>query len=1264
MQEKDLKQVLTSPYDFSKWHRVIDYVFPQCNFENSIVDIENKSDKISYIHQKGEITLTDNKRIIILEVAVKKGNITKSKVGFHNLISKFIDQANNHGILAFYIPDADDKSDFRLSFISKESRFKEDGTYEEFKSNPKRYTYVLGENESATTAAKRLKELAAKKKGFDYELKDVIEAFSVEKLTEEFFKKYREQFQIFSNHLIEDKNIRYNIFGIDHNETEGEKTINELPIRDFTKKLLGRLVFLYFLQRKGWMGVPTEQNLSIQYDDTEIDDYIKTVKRIFSPENGYKDFIFRLFRDSKHPGNFHSKYLKELFYNTLNNKERPNFEFLIDSCSPFKDGSVRSVPYLNGGLFDNDFPLGNDIDFPAQMFEDLFEFLEQYNFTIDENSPEDHEVGIDPEMLGHIFENLLEENRNSGTYYTPKEVVHYMSQQTIIQYLCHHLPGNDKAIEAFVKANREKIDPFIESNADDIKKLLHNVKVCDPAIGSGAFPMGILKVIYSVLLKLHNLLEPNNLFDEAQTKKDIIQKSIYGVDLAQGAVDIARLRFWLALVVDEDYPKPLPNLDYKIMQGNSLLEKFEGISLVFNINEYKQRKGITRNLFGSMVEESSLTTYLWHNQEFDITELEKKYFKSFDSQEKSVIKTKIEAFEKDFIKEQVDEKQNKIQFEINNLTDKINIIQFSKFSSTEYTPIANKKNLEKRNKNLEKYQIQRESLIKEKERLRLSYENLIRNFHKNKPYFLWHLYFMDVFDTGGFDIVIGNPPYIKEYTNRTAFDGLRDSTYYMGKMDIWYLFACFCLDMLKDDSGIECFIAQNNWITSAGAAILRNKVVQETEMLSFTDFGNYKVFQSAGIQTMIYVVKKTTQPPARYITNYSRLLVDNIDKTFLDYFLQSEKDGKHDNFEKLQFKFAPANYVDGYITFASDVNANILDKILEVKYLKLNEDEVAQGIVFPQDFLNKKNAHKLGSSFKVGKGIFVLNIDELNNITLTKKEQDLIKPYFTTDKFSRFYGNAEYGQVVIYTDSSFKNPQALDEYPNIKQHLDQFVSVFTSDNKPYGLHRAREERFFIGEKIIVQRKCVGRPVFTYADFDTYVSATFYLIKTDQVNLKFLTALLNSKLIAFWLRHKGKMQGNNYQIDKEPLLEIPIIKTDKQDMFATLVDYILLVYQPRQESLIKYIGDDLIINSIEEVIDQAFYELYFGNEPEMQGLKIIEHLENHVLPITNQYTQKDIETVVSFYHWLHEQKNPIRNILLKANIVSKNIVGIINSTISQ
>jgi len=1244
MQEREIKNILTDDYAFDKWQRLIDFVFPKVNFENSIVSLDDSSNKTKYIHQKGDITLTDGKKIIILEVCIKKENkIAKTKVSFHNITAKYIDQANNHGILVFYVSEDKSQQDYRLSFICKESRFNEEGQFEEFKTNPKRYTYLLGINESATTAAKRLRELAAKKNTFNFELKDVIDAFSVEKLNDEFFKKYKEQFQIFNNYLIEDDKIRYSIFDIDKNEKEENKTANELPIRDFTKKLLGRLVFLYFLQRKGWMGVPTP-----------------TGSQKVTWKNGYKNFVYKLFTEAAKPEKFHSKYLSELFYNTLNNESRENFVFLIDGKSPFKDAKNVSVPYLNGGLFDDDFPKGNKIDFPKHIFENLFEFLEQYNFTIDENSPEDHEVGIDPEMLGHIFENLLEDNRDKGAYYTPKEVVHYMSQQSIIEYLKHNLNTDSKDIDDFVKGN--VVSDFVRANHSLIKKLLKEVKVCDPAIGSGAFPMGVLKVIFTALQNLHNAISPNESFNEAKVKKDIIQKSIYGVDLEKGAVDIARLRFWLALVVDEDKPQPLPNLDYKIMQGNSILEKFEDVDLSNLLKDENEEiitahkgqvelPGFGRNqsvfVFDSTTKEefqSLIDLY------FDF-----KVDTSHPYKTKQEVKAKINSIIEGKLKAKFALDKTKLQA---TLAEKQSHVKANTINTHDPKGVQDKKTkaVEKLNKEIESLEYKIAHLSDILDRL-----NRWEHEEKERPYFLWHTYFKDVFDKGKFDIIIGNPPYIKEYTNRKAFDGIRDSPYYMGKMDIWYFFACFCIDMLKDNGGIQCFIAQNNWITSSGAAKLRNKIVQETEMLSFIDFGNYKVFQSAGIQTMIYVVKKTT-PREKYTTNYARLLVDNIDKTFLDYFLQSDANTIHENFERLNFEFVPASYADGYITFANDTNDYILKKIQGIQHIKLLEKEVAQGIVFPQDFLNKKSAEKLGEGFKVGNGVFALNATELKSLQLSKNEEGIIKPYFTTEQFKRFYAKNENDYWLIYTDSSFKKQETINHYPNIKRHLDKFAKVITSDNYPYGLHRAREERFFKNEKIIVQRKCPGRPIFTYANFDTYVSATFFLIQTERANLKYLTALLNSKLVAFWLRSKGKMQGNNYQIDKEPLLEIPIALSDKQQIIATLVDYILLVHQPRKEQLIKYIGDDLIIHSFDEVIDQAFYEIYFGAEPEMAELQVLKYLEN-IKPISEDYTDTDIETVVKFYHWLHEQTNPVRTALLKANIVSKDIIGVINSTIS-
>ncbi|EGD3164485.1 class I SAM-dependent DNA methyltransferase, partial [Campylobacter coli] len=187
----------------------------------------------------------------------------------------------------------------------------------------------------------------------------------------------------------------------------------------------------------------------------------------------------------------------------------------------------------------------------------------------------------------------------------------------------------------------------------------------------------------------------------------------------------------------------------------------------------------------------------------------------------------------------------------------------------------------------------------------------------------------------------------------------------------------------------------------------------------------------------------------------------------------------------------------------------------------------------------------------------------------------------------------------IYTNSSFKNPNSMDDYPNLKKHLDKFQNVITSDNKPYGLHRARDEKFFTGSpRIVALRKCVGEPKFSYVDFDCYVSATFYVIKTQRINVKYLTAILNSKLIAFWLKHKGKMQGNNYQIDKEPLLNIPIVTINSKnqkiaDELINLVDEILKAKEQDKNANTQ---------ELENKINSLVYKLYNLTEDE---IKIIE-----------------------------------------------------------
>ena len=398
--------------------------------------------------------------------------------------------------------------------------------------------------------------------------------------------------------------------------------------------------------------------------------------------------------------------------------------------------------------------------------------------------------------------------------------------------------------------------------------------------------------------------------------------------------------------------------------------------------------------------------------------------------------------------------------------------------------------------------------------------------------FNWKKEYPNVFDEGGFDIIVGNPPYIKENVNKNAFNGLRDSPYYQGKMDIWTFFGCIALDLIKEN-GLIGFIAPNNWITNAGASKFRNKVNEEAEIKIFKDFGNYKVFESANIQTMIYIMSKNNKKN-EYQIKYSLLKKEKIeDKHLLLNFLNSNiTDDGMISFKSIYNRKENEN---SYLNFIDEKETKILNKIKsndDIYYL--NKNEISTGIDVHQDFLNKKGANLI--DLPIGSGIFVINHNEKINLNLSKSELELIKPYYTTNEIHKYYIEENHKYWVIYTKSNIN--EHINNYPNLKQHFDLYSKVITSDNKPYGLHRARNENIFKNEKIIVTRKCTT-PTFSYANYDTYVSQTFNVIKTDRFNLKIILGILNSKLIKFWLKNKGKMQGNNYQLDKEPLLNIPL-----------------------------------------------------------------------------------------------------------------------------
>lgn len=1130
MTSKELQNKLSTKFNFDEWKGILIEMFPKVEFFTSVNQVSH--DLIKDGGQVGLIRLDDGRSLAIYTFEVKDNVlINRNRKGLREITARTIDQSVIHGVLAFYY--SKNVSDYRLTFIAKQTSFNEDGGLIKTETAPKRYTFLLGENEPCRTAAERLFELISKKETSSIKLVDVVDAFSVERLNKEFFAGYKAQYNKFLQQLSDNKQNR-----------------------DYVKKLLGRLVFLQFLQKKGWMGASASHS---------------------NWKGGDKNFLSKLVNNHSNDKRLLSDVLEPLFFGILNTKieERETF-FLKNKWNISLLKEFNGIPYLNGGLFDKDRIDELDIDFPYSYFKDLMEFFSMYNFTIDENDPDDSEVGIDPEMLGHIFENLLEDNKDKGAFYTPKEIVQYMCRQSIIQYLKTHEPDEQyiEPIEELI--NNGIIMPILQTQsiASRFMQLLKNVKVCDPAIGSGAFPMGILYVLYHAIHHLQSYAEPHGNFDSTKTKRDIIQNNIFGVDIEQGAVDIARLRFWLALVVDANEPEPLPNLDYKITCGNSQICRYSlntPISDVFV--EYNRIGKETAKKENKTWNDFTLENY--KNLVVGYTEehIDKNGLKAKINEIKSCFKTTLAKG--DIKKRQSAEKK---------VYDYEAIPLFGEPLAKE-DPIGYSKAKSELKKLVEK-------------------EKEILNNKKYENSFEWRFEYPQLLnedgDFMGFDIIIANPPYIKEgRMSKTFFEPYKDSPYYKGKMDIWYLFACNGLDLLNSN-GILCFIATNNWVTSYGASKLRDKVIKETRICNIVDFGAVMMFESASIQTMIMMFQKD-----RISDDYS------FDYRKLTAYKATEKEAigilskVSNNGECYRPIIRRVNFYGKNITFSK--SGEILDKICSVKDgIFLSENELTNGIHPHFDFVNKKLSEKYG--FPIGKGIFGLSMSEINALQLTESELKLIKPYYnSSDNVSRYIVRTT-DLSIIYTTSSFKNPHSMDPYPHLKAHLDQFKDVITSDNKPYGLHRARVESFFVGEKIVALRKCAGKPIFAYANGQNYMSATFYILKTNRVNMKYLTGLLNSKLIEFWLKNRGKMQGANYQLDKEPLQQIPIAvpSIEVQAIIANLVDAIIMLNSTNKRAS-NLVLNSYISSDFEKLINGCIYEIYLSEE--MPTISVITVLKN-------------------------------------------------------
>lgn len=1077
-----------------------------------------------------EVIVNDNKQI------------ERSRVGLGALVKKHI--IGNNAVLVNFAYQSPEKRTWRFSFIARDGVF-QDGEMQITDTHPKRYTYVFGEKEETyKTALDRFFILGNE---LEITINKIKDAFGVEAMTKAFFDEYRDvHYAGFVDYLMR-SNFKKSAFNG-----------NDRDVRDFVKKLLGRIVFLYFLQKKGWLGAK----------DT-------------SYKNGDKNFMTNFFKKAGANDAFYANWLSKLFFDALNN-ERPNDDFTMP------DGEVVKIPYLNGGLFEKETEKYDYLTFPADLFTNLFEFFDQYNFTIFEDSPEEHTVAVDPEMLGHIFENLLEDNKDKGAFYTPKEIVHYMTQESLIEYLHTQLPdANRTDLENFVKNKENNLS---KEHKQQIDQKLDTVKICDPAIGSGAFPMGLLQEIFGLKERIAYDLG-YKVWSPATVKENIIQKSIYGVDIERGAVDIARLRFWLSLIVDEEMPKALPNLDYKIVVGNSLVSKFDDTIIEIDWDE-KSKAG--RNDVNLSQMRKDLVV---------VSEKQKQFFESKNNKQKTKLKAEIRALKLDVLINQL--LFNKASYL--NKNQKVTDMGFG-LKATEH-----KKNLE--------IDLQVAKFNQALAKLQKLKENPDQDF----SHFDWKLDFPEVLnplvnENTGFDIVIGNPPYIKEYTSREAFDGFRSSPYYQGKMDIWYGFACKALDLLKDD-GLECFIAQNNWITSAGASIVRNKIIKESEILLFTDFGNYKVFKSAGIQTMIYLLRKR-EPRNMYNVKYSLLKIDNITENELAEFL-SFTESENSEYEKFIYNFDSNKDYTKSISFSNTGTFSIIEKLLAKRNFTLSEKEVIQGIVGAPD-----NA-------------FIIDESKINNFDNTEKA--FIKKYYTNSSgFSNQY-------LIYLSDKNFGNNK-LKDFPNLFEHFEPFkielerakIQYKTPSKPYYFLHRERDENFFKkGAKIICQIRC-SKPSFFYTDKEYYVSRAANVIKSERIDLKYLTALLNSKLLYFYYKNNGATQGNLLKYDKGPLLNIPINHNPKSTLIISKAFDFYRVVNNSETTFQIEIPKIHISEAFEEVIDALVFELYFPEEFAEKGIAIEKYAKDIFKPIEGLSEEEQIKAIKDAYETLREKGNPLRN----------------------
>ena len=861
------------------------------DYEFLFKDNKDITDNYENIIKIGEADLKDSDDLIVIaaNTLLPLTERTGKKRQFE-IAKKILTNKNKDAVFFIFY---DNDGNFRFSFI-RTNYIESKRDFTDFK----RYTYFVSTHQTNQTFKNQINQC-----NFN-SLDSIQEAFSVEPITKQFYEKL----QYWYFWAID--NVKF------PDDAEQESNGREVAII----RLITRLMFIWFMKVRKLIP-----------DNLFNEKKIKKILQNYSSENS----------------NYYKAILQNLFFATLNTKQKhrkfrsekrglkgfnPDFgdhnKFRYHDL--FQDKQLLNtlfskIPFLNGGLFEClDYKTKNKqkrkyIDgftatkkhqptIPNFLFfskaqkvdisnflgktnktyevQGLINLLNNYNFTVDENEPDDIEVALDPELLGSIFENLLASynpetatsaRKATGSFYTPREIVNYMTTESLKQYFTTNLQSNNicdlnNNLTSLISLNNSK-NPFDHKTTKNIINLINDLKMVDPAVGSGAFPMAMLNKLVFILGKLdpENKLWEQNQLNAAKNIPDpksrkvavqsikkkfkeknadygrklyLIEKCIYGVDIQQIAVEIAKLRFFISLLVDEKIDfnnsennygiEPLPNLDFKLMQGNSLISSFVGIDFKLPV---KQEKG----LFADPYEEA------YHIKIKEFEDLKNEYQNESDKHKKDKLRDKI----------------NKSIIII--VEDKIkpHLLQFKRIEE-KYSGVPNKQQREKA------IHIEKQKLIK---KIGFNPEQIGKDLiayteeRKPKDFFLWNVYFAEVFSQkSGFDIVIGNPPYsvFKDKSKNELSNLMKNEIYHKakgGKINAFELFLCKAPTLLKKN-GINCQIFQNSFLADNSSARLRKFYLKEQKVLiidSYPERDNPKkrVFENVKMSVCILLNQNT-----------------------------------------------------------------------------------------------------------------------------------------------------------------------------------------------------------------------------------------------------------------------------------------------------------------------------------------------------------------------------------------------------------------------